>query len=60
MLDGDEAGWQGVVAVAHMLGERMSVSAIALDDSCQPDQLTSRAIQRLAHDHAVPKTGEAP
>lgn len=55
-----EARRQGTVAVAPMLGERMSVSAIALDDSGQPDQLTSRAIQQLVHDHAVPKTGEAP
>lgn len=60
MLDGDEAGRHGAVAVAHMLGARMSVSAIALDDNCQPDQLTSRAIQQLARDHAVPQTGEAP
>ena len=60
MLDGDDAGRQGGVSVGQMLGERMSVSTIALDDSCQPDQLTSRAIHQLVHDHAITPTVETP
>jgi hypothetical protein len=60
MLDGDEAGRQGAMSVIRLLGEHLSVSAIALGDGCQPDQLTSRAIQQLAHDHAITPTAEAP
>jgi DNA primase len=60
MLDGDEAGRQGVVSVGQTLGERVSVSAISLDDGCQPDQLPPRAIQQLAHDHVITPDTEAP
>jgi DNA primase len=59
MLDGDEAGRQGAVSIAQTLGVRMSVSAISLDDGCQPDQLTSPDIQRLVEHHALTPTVEA-
>jgi DNA primase len=42
------------------LDGRMSVAAIALGDGCQPDQLTSAAIQQLAHDHASSPSVKAP
>jgi 5S rRNA maturation endonuclease (ribonuclease M5) len=47
MLDGDEAGRQGAMSIAHILGVRMSVLAISLEDGRQPDQLPSREIQGI-------------
>lgn len=47
MLDGDEAGRQGAISIAHALGVRMSVSNISLEHGRQPDQLTAREIQHL-------------
>jgi hypothetical protein len=54
ILDGDEAGRQGAISIAQTLGERMSVSAISLEDGCQPDQLAPGDIRRLVgtHDNA--------
>ena len=47
MLDGDDAGRQGTLSIAHILAVRMSVSAISLEDGRQPDQLPSREIQGI-------------
>lgn len=60
MLDGDEAGQQGTISVAQALSERLSLSTITLANGCQPDQLTSRQIQRLAHDHTLTSSVEMP
>jgi DNA primase len=60
MLDGDEAGRQGAISVAEALSERLSLSTIALDNGCQPDQLTSREIQQLAQAHAITSSVEMP
>jgi 5S rRNA maturation endonuclease (ribonuclease M5) len=47
MLDGDEAGRHGAMSIAQTLGARMSVSAISLEDSRQPDQLGPAVIHQL-------------
>jgi DNA primase len=47
MLDGDQAGRHGAVSIAQMLGIRMAVSAISLEDGRQPDQLAAVEIRQL-------------
>ena len=47
MLDGDQAGRQGAVSIAEMLGDRISVSVISLKDGQQPDDLTPSDIRNL-------------
>jgi hypothetical protein len=47
MLDGDEAGRQGVAGVVGALAGRLTVTAIALTDGVQPDRLGSDEIRRL-------------
>jgi DNA primase len=47
MLDGDEAGRQGATRIVEMLGVRMSVAVISLEDGRQPDQLGPAVIYQL-------------
>jgi DNA primase len=50
MLDGDEAGRQGAMSVAHTLGVCMSVAAVSVEDGRQPDQLGPAVIHQLVCD----------
>ena len=59
MLDGDEAGRLGTAVVAGVLAARMPVTAIALQDGTQPDQLTSAEIQHLMRRYATTTETEA-
>ena len=52
MLDGDFAGRHGTATIAPLLGARMPLTVIALEDGCQPDHLTPAAIRRLLR-HSV-------
>lgn len=47
MLDGDQAGRQGTMSVAHTLSVRMSVAAVPVEDNRQPDQLAPVVIHQL-------------
>jgi DNA primase len=60
MLDGDEAGRQGALSIAHALGERVSLSVISLDNGCQPDQLAPAAIRAVIEPHLDNASRAAP
>jgi DNA primase len=50
MLDGDEAGRQGAMSVAHTLSVRMSVATVSVENGRQPDQLGPAVIHQLVCD----------
>jgi DNA primase len=47
MLDGDDAGRRGTVAIARRLSGRMRVEVVNLPDGAQPDQMASKEITQL-------------
>jgi hypothetical protein len=47
MLDGDDTGRRGTVAIANTLTPHLPVSVITLDDHVQPDELGQAEFQRL-------------
>ena len=53
MLDGDDAGRKGTAATHALLKERMSVTAISLDDESQPDQLAFDQLRHLLSEHCI-------
>jgi len=53
MLDGDDAGRKGTAATHVLLKERMSVTAISLDDGTQPDQLAIDQLGHLLSEHCI-------
>jgi DNA primase len=47
MLDGDEAGREGVAAISSQLIEQVFVRIVLVPDGSQPDELSSDAIREL-------------
>jgi DNA primase len=47
LLDGDEAGRHGALAIAKTLTTRLPLTVISLEDGTQPDQLGQAQIQRI-------------
>jgi len=54
MLDGDEAGRRATATITARLRPSLSVSAVHLPDSVQPDQLSASQIRQLSQAHTGP------